>query len=218
MFYFFLFNGVRQCISMALSLPSFYFINEKKWIKAIVFIGLAVSFHKSAIILLILFLLRYVKIKIDLRYFLIVTACSLAMVGIGRSLVVTLTSFWGSYSGYLDAEELGNWANPIIYLIIIGIICLFNNGKSRGKELLLINSVAVGTIIYFMSTQVQILNRMSYYFTFPIICVLPNIINELEDYRIRFLATFGCYLAITIYGVLLVFNNAHGILPYEWAL
>ena len=214
MFYFFLFNGVRQCIAMALSLPSFYFINEKKWIKAIVFIGLAISFHKSAIILLILFILRYVRIKIDLRYFLIVTACSLAMVGIGRSLVGMLTSFWGSYSGYLDAEEFGNWANPIIYLIIIGIICLLNNGKSRGKELLLINSVAVGTLIYFMSTQVQILNRMAYFFTIPIICVLPNVIYEIRDLRVRLIAYAGCYGAITIYGCILILQNAHGILPY----
>lgn len=219
MFYFFLFNGVRQCMSMAIGLPAFYFLNEKKWIKALFFILLATSFHHSAIILLVLFVLQRIHIKIDFRYFAIILLFSLVMIGIGRVLASLVASVLASsYIAYLEDATEGNWANPVIYLTLVGIICFFNGGKERGKEYLLINSVVFGTLIYFMSTQAQILNRMAYYFTLPIICVLPNIINELEDYRIRFFATFGCYLAITVYGVLLVFNNAHGILPYEWAL
>lgn len=219
MFYFFLFNGVRQCMSMAIGLPAFYFLNEKKWVKALFFILLATSFHHSAIILLVLFVLQRVHIKIDFRYFAIILLFSLVMIGIGRVLASLAASVLASgYIAYLEDATEGNWANPVIYLAIVGIICLFNGGKERGKEYLLINSVVFGTLIYFMSTQAQILNRMAYYFTLPIICVLPNVINEIEDYRIRFFAIVGCYIAITVYGTLLVFNNAHGILPYEWAL
>lgn len=138
------------------------------------------------------------------------------MIGIANVFTGLITSLFASnYSGYLENATEGNWANPIMYLIIIGIICFLNRGMDREKEILLINSVALGTVIYFMSTQVQVLNRMAYYFTIPVICVLPNIISEIEDYRIRFLALVGCYAAITGYGMLLVLSNAHGILPYE---
>lgn len=215
MFYFFLFNGVRQCIAIAISLPAFYFINNRNRIKALFFIVLAASFHKSAFILLLLFLLKKVKIKIDRRYFMGVLACSLIMIALGKGGLGIITSLLASsYSSYVENAELGNWSNPLMYLAIVGIICLLNNGKERGKESLLINSVTLGTLIYFMSTQVQILNRMAYYFTIPIICVLPNIISEINNYELRLFSYVGCYLAITMYGCILVSKNAHGILPY----
>lgn len=219
MFYFFLFNGVRQCMAMAISLPAFYFIDKGKLIKALFFILLAISFHQSAGILFFLFLLKKIYLKINSRYFTIVIFTSLLMVLLGKAFTNIVTSLLANnYIGYIEDATEGNWANPIIYLSVVGIICLFYKGECQDNERFLVNSIVFGTLIYFMSTQAQILNRMAYYFTLPIICVLPNIINELEDYRIRFFATFGCYLAITVYGVLLVFNNAHGILPYEWAL
>lgn len=114
---------------------------------------LATSFHHSAIILLVLFVLQRVHIKIDFRYFAIILLFSLAMIGIGRVLAGLATSVLASsYIAYLEDATEGNWANPVIHLTIVGIICFFNGGKEREKEYLLINSVVFGSLIYFMST------------------------------------------------------------------
>lgn len=216
MFYFFLFNGVRQCMAMAISLPAFYFIDKGKKAKALLFVFLAMSFHQSAGILLLLFLLKRIHLKINFRYFIIVIFISLLMIPLGKVFTSIATSLLASnYIGYIEDATEGNWANPIIYLCIVGIICLFYKGKCKDNERFLVNSIVFGTWIYFMSTQIQVLNRMVYYFTIPVICILPNAISEIENRHIRLLALIGCYFVIAIYGSLLVFHNAHGILPYE---
>lgn len=218
MYYFFLFNGVRQCIAMAIGLPAFYFINENKKIKAVFFIILACLFHYSAAILFLLFFVRLLHMKIDMKYFGFVTLGTIVFIILGYAFLNPIINTIASgYAHYLESDKygaMGNIANPIIYWLILGIMCFLNNGREE-KDNFLIYTFSISVLLYGFSLLVQIFNREAYYYGITIICALPNVISRIRDSRVRLLCIVGCYLAITIYGAILIENNAHGILPYE---
>lgn len=218
MFYFFLFNGLRQCMAMAIGMVAYHFITYKKWVNAAFFILLAATFHSSALILIGLFAIRLIRLKINLRYFLSLTIICCIFAVVGKYLVVPVTMMIAKgYSNYFMMNgygDEGNIANPIIYLLIMGIIVFFCHGCNE-EEKFYINTLSFGIMLYALSIQVHVLNRLAYYFTIIVICILPNILNQIHDMNLKLWSTVGCYVAITIYGVILILNNAHGILPYE---
>lgn len=218
MFYFFLFNGVRQCMAISIGLLAYHFINQKRWIIAALCIMLAVSFHYSALILLALYVAKNLRIKVNLIYFItLLLICGVLIVS-GKYLSASVTMLVaGGYSGYLGVAgygDEGNIANPIIYMIISSLICFLYH-KQDSENNFFINALSLGTMFYALSVQVHVLNRMAYYFTIVVICVLPNVLNQVKNLNLRLWCIVGCYLAITIYGMLLILKNAHGILPYE---
>lgn len=217
-FYFFLFNGLRQCMAISIGLIAYHFIDKKKWIIALCFILLAYSFHSSALILLILYAVKFIDVQINLRYFilLMIICCILAV--IGKYLIIPITMLIAKgYSGYFMMDGYGNEgniANPIMYLFIMLLVC-FLYRKQDESNTFFIKVLSIGVMLYALSIQVQVLNRMAYYFTIVVICVLPNLLSQIKNVNLRFWAIVGCYTAITIYGGILVLNNAHGILPYQ---
>lgn len=218
-YYFNLFNLIRQCIAMSIGLIAYYLIDQEKNWQALLVIIIAMQFHSSAIILVALFLVKKIHVSINVQYFIVVTCIACAMLGLGSIFLGPFISALGTkYMGYIVDSEAGNIANPIIYLLILLIICILHNKENSKSGEFFINAFSVGICMYFISIQIFMFNRMAYYFTTLVICLVPNIIAKIQNHHIRECSVVGAYLAVTIYGIILIIRNAHGILPYELGL
>lgn len=175
-------NGLRQIIALCVFIYSIQFIQTKKIIPYIFCIGIAYLFHKSALILLLLYpLLTYKNIWIK--------SITKQLILLGISLVIMNVDFISSFinhfdnllelSGYdiyttnenfednITAEKkigIGFFINLLIHIVLI---INSNNVKEKFKSTwmpILYNLFFLGVIWKYAFLSSQLLQRINYYF------------------------------------------------------
>lgn len=218
MFYYWAFNGMRQALAMSIGLIAVhYLLNNKTW-KFVLFLLLAISIHISAIVLFVCWFIRTSKIRINRNWIMWVTIVSVACVLFGRQLIVLLVRIVPQYSGYLSSSfaGIGNLLHPLLYLALFYFICWLKTSSASENDSFLLVLLAIGVIVYFISIRVQIVNRMTYYFTIPIIVLLPNIVAGMPAGKNKLFTKALLYAGISCYEVMLIMRNAQGIVPYKF--
>lgn len=133
-------NGLRQAIALCIWLYSLYFIEDKKVMLYLLFCLLAILFHTSAVILIVLYpFLRTGRMyfnNVPLQLILIIAAfiIRVAFANVFIDMVGVYVSVTGSiYDNYIDRlESYGNYSNTNIvfwYRIFIYCIIIFQSGK-----------------------------------------------------------------------------------------
>ncbi len=113
----FAFNGMRQCMAIAIAINSYTYIKDKKMFKAILTILIAFLFHQTAIIYLTLILLSFIKYdRKSIKYVII------AAIAIPFSAPVFRTIISDYYSTYLQINFWGRQINGIILLWIFELV------------------------------------------------------------------------------------------------
>ena len=171
-------NGLRQCIAMSICLLAYDHIKDKKFIPFVLLILLAMSFHKSALIFSFAYFLAFMKPKWN--YILFFITALVLFIALADDISFLYDSMTGEdYSGG-DSFDSGGVVVVAIYVIIIGVTLLFN--KKWDKQLFLpLLLVVMGLsfyIIRYLSTQIY--ERISYYFYFYTLILLPSIISKFE--------------------------------------
>lgn len=173
-------SGLRQCIAMSICLLAYDFIKEKKFIPFVLILILAMSFHKSALIFGFSFLLIFIKPKLNhVLVFLTALALFIAFADDISFLYDSLTG--EDYSGG-ESFDSGGYITIAIYLIIIVVTLLFNKNWNNSQLFLPLLLTVVGVSLYVIRyTSVQIYERISYYFYFYTILLLPSVISKFES-------------------------------------
>ena len=171
-------NGLRQCLAMSICLIAYGFMKEKKFLPFILTVLIAISFHKSALIFAFVYPLAFMKPKWNyILFFMIALTLFISFADDISFLYDSLTG--ENYSGG-DSFDSGGYITIAIYLIIITVSLLFNK-KWDVNTLLPLFLTVVGMSLYVMRyTSVQIYERISYYFYFYTILLLPSVISKFE--------------------------------------
>ena len=216
MFYYWAFNGSRQALAMSIGLVAIHYLLDNKAWKFLLFVLLAISIHTSAIVLLICWPIKAWKIKVNRNWIVWATVVSTACVLFGRQLIALFVDLVPKYSHYLSSSygEGGNLLHPLLYLLLFYFICLIKQDKNCEADSFFLVLLAIGVIAYFASIRVQIVNRMTYYFTIPIIVLLPNIVAGMPAGKRKLLTKGVLYAGISCYEVMLIAKNAQGMVPY----
>ncbi len=188
-------SALRQCIAcvllVAIAIP---FLEKKKYIKAGITMAVALSFHASSIVFSAVLLLYYIepvyefiiKNKFKIMIILVVPAVLvLNVVGL-KNLVefLPLPSFIETrLAPYI--EEAGYSAVAIAYrlimLVAVVVAMKVTTVEQNTRKLLYI--LATGYIIYFMIAQVQILSRITMYFEFLEIVLIPTVLASKWEFK-----------------------------------
>ena len=179
-------NNIRQTIALALFIFSIHYIVEKRVLPFYIFCFLAFLFHKSAIILLIIYpIWRYFGPffnNIKLQIIIMIVAFSLfTFIDFGYILSkfdFLLTSL--GYERYLDDQRIQTTGFSLGYMItfiqyFLVIICSknmkeFANSKSFN---IMYDLFFIGVICEFIFAGSMILNRIAWYFNGFKIIVIP---------------------------------------------
>lgn len=225
-------NGMRQSIATAIFLYAVKYIKKNNLIKYMIFIVIAILFHKSAMIYIPFYLLSYVdlrsykKMPIVLFITLILTVSSKPI----YSLLYKLSFKYGFYSKFFNSQyDQGvqfNWMYFLMLLINVVIVLSFylfvSNDDATLEELdnkVEFNIQVIALFFSAVSFVVPGAFRMFYMFNPIQLTLVPNMLSKISDKRLRLVIKCTIVLLyIVLYGYLIMRLNQNEILPYQTIL
>lgn len=213
-FYGFCFGILRQSLAISILLCGYKYIFEKKIWKFLLFVLLATLFHKTAFIFIILYFIK--NIHIDKRK-LIIWIGIIVMSFISRQFIL---NFIINYV-YKPADITfysGSGYKMLILLIGLGICCYFFQDrllKQDKKNQLLINMIYIASIIQTLSTFFGNTYRVTLYFCYAMLPLVPNIIETIENKKIKMVIEVCMIIILTLY-YYFVTSNLIDYVKYEF--
>lgn len=173
------FEILRQALAVSITAWSFDFIINRKPVKFFVTVLFAACFHKTALIMLLIYPLLNKRIEksrfiIKIAYY----AMAIFVVAIGGQVIAQIYQRQ-DYSEYIVRGEGYNLL--VFLLILIGILYLFAYRKQPNckieSELELLNPIICFQII---ATSFSLFTRILYYVTVYLCITIPDIMEELD--------------------------------------
>lgn len=211
---------MRQSIAISLCVLSYYYISNKKYKKGL-FINLcACLFHKTAIIFLIIVLLKkYLQTKSknkDIAWPAIILLMLIVTPVLDKIIALT------DYSGYLDNEEFFREFSiesilKRVFFVVLWIICWSRKNSDEYKDNILFGLIISSVSVYctILSFFIPGMGRLGYYFF-----NLNNFLT-IKDFPKRFKPKWPVLLILIAIYIFLwwnmtcVPNDLSGVYPYE---
>ncbi len=220
----------RQYIAIAFTSLAMWMYCEKKYINASIALIVAISFHGSAAIVLLLIPLYGIKITKKNRLLLFIGAGIFFMVF--NQLIDTLIKFLPQYSGYLSSDYyLQNEIGTILKSGVWGALFFFqdynyfnnrnNYNEENGWGKIEYYCSLLAFIISIISIKGAILERMGLYFSIINCIGIANALNRMKSRNNKYLwgtIIMSCCIA---YGLVITILRPYwaGIIPYTfWQL
>lgn len=191
-YYSFTLTGIRQALAWSIILFAYQFIKEKKFIKFTLVVIVASLFHISAILFIFAYPLSKLR-KIEKTSLII--SLGFLFNFISRNLILKILvrlPALQQYETYIYSGEQGTTGLTML-LIYISILLLFFIFRriilSKDKNIYLAYNLSIlGVGIMTLSFSYANIFRIGYYFVFPIIILLPSVINNSFDKKSQLIA------------------------------
>jgi hypothetical protein len=195
---------LRQGLAISIFLFAFDSILKRKPLRFIILVFIAMLFHKSALLCLLLYPLA--KIKFNFKY----ATPSVVLIGVIIFLfpqvlyqIVSNLSY-GGYSSWImyNTDYIGILIKMFLslFLFVLFYICGYNKLKSS----IIFNTLCWALFLSFVneliSQKIYFFTRCSFYFSCFYIIAFPYVINIIEDKKNRIILVFAVLF-------MLVFNN-----------
>ena len=223
-------NQIRQLISVSICLLGFITFVEKKYIKTVITIMIAISFHNSAIIFVALLCISVFAKYINRgTIFLSITAMVYIYLNF-TEILRFVTRYYDKFNRYfVDASKSIHLTRnfslyTLVYLPVLFIAFyvffhepnLFKENKVFSLQLW---AIMLAEIILFLSLKMHILSRFALYFEIYTCTLLPNLYQSFAKGRYRKLLNAILAIAlisINYYGLFIANNHGGkaGIVPY----
>ena len=215
-FYFTSFSGYRQYLAVSISLLAFDAIREKRMLKALLWIGVSMSFHFSMIFLFVpyfLILFKYLSKKM-------ITASLVVMFMLTYLLRGTLSAMLvGRYSIYSMFNNVDFGMKYIVYYIPLFILFLIGMKRDDDKYFSRVSITYLGTGFVFALLEyiISILGRIQAG-TIPIIFIAAYYIKRIKtkshSYRHLINLILILYCALRFWVFISETYNQEDLMPY----
>lgn len=179
-------SAIRQALAMGFVLISFEYVKQRKLLKFLFWVLIASLFHKSAFAIIPMYFLAY--LKIDFKNFVLYLAGGASIIVL-RSVVVAFMGRVLGFENYLKGGGFQSGATFVVLMYIITIIVAYIYKNSLEKEdknnLLFFNMTFVSLIIYLVRYFFMAVERISFYYQFAFIILLPNVIEAIPDNKTK---------------------------------
>lgn len=173
------FSGVRQSLAMAMGILAFYATRDKKPLRFLLFVLLAVSFHLSGIILLAMYPLYHLRMRL-VHLFVLIPAFLVAYPFRSRIFTALLPLMGEKYAErYSELEDTGAVTMLLLFLIFMLYAFLVPDEEdlddvTRGMR----NFLVLTVFVQMFSTISIITMRMNYYYLIFLPLVVPRITHR----------------------------------------
>ena len=174
----FMIQALRQAIAMCICLFAIEFCKKRKIIPFILLVLLAMSFHTSAIAFIPVYFLGLIPLKMST--YAAAFAVSGALLAFSGPLINYANEWYGSE--YYRVVDSGGFIALAVYILILLVAFLYQD-KCRDKKLFdfFFLLTFFGATVYSMRyIGGLIAGRMSNYYMFGQVILLPNIIGRME--------------------------------------
>lgn len=222
MIFFVSLNNVRQSIAAIIMLLAFDALCEKKTLKYILYVFIALIFHYSAIIMLIFYL--FTNIKFIRKHFLLVSL--ILLLGIPVIAKIGITIILNTKYAYFLSSHFNNGQVTIVN-IVYGLILFISTYyffrkdlKSDRKSYILVCSQLFYFLISLLSLFIKVselISRLSFYYLLFQVILIPYLVVKQKNNEKKYLIIFAylvMYVAYFYYYIIL--KGYHGVLPYQF--
>ena len=220
--YFFSFmNGTRQLIAAAIILFALTTIGKRKNIPFLLLVALAATFHLSAIVCVIIPLLRCVKLN-GWSIAVIAFVC-IAFSTVADTYALQLAELLG-YGDYLTQgtfkAKAGYVQVAINACILVFAVAMYYKGQRKDSFLeLLIFMQIITLFLAAMAGSVALIQRIQLFFGMQQVLLIPRALDAIDDKRGRWLFRCGLIAVYLVYIYVTVgLWNSNVVLPYKWSL
>lgn len=209
------FSGIRQAMAMALGIPAWYAAKNKKLGLFLLTVFLALQFHTSAFVLLLLLPLYHAKITPKWLWF--VVPCMIGVFIFRTTIFGFLITFlWKEYS---EATATGA-TSILILLIIFGLYAyILTDEEKMDKDTIAMRNILLLSIVIQIFAMLHPLSmRMNYYFLIFVPILIPKLANrskkqytQIARLSVIVMTTYFMYYYINN---VITDNDALNIFPY----
>ena len=205
----FTFSGLRQAIAMSICFAGFYFIKEKKFWPFFFTCLVAATFHKSALISLVVYPAYHIKIS---NKWLITMVCACLFVfTFSEELLGFVTKYF--YSSYGEVENTGAYTMVIAYF---GLYVLsFWNKEPDDDYMGMRNILLILVLIYCFAPVSDVFTRVSFVMELYMCLFIPKIIASF-NFRPKLIYYGCCYMLLSV--CMFRFIGMFHTLPFRFAV
>lgn len=204
-------QGMRQSIAMCICIFAYEFAKNKKPIRFFLLVALATQMHRTAIVFVVVYFIRRFKFKAI--HMMIFMALSVALFSVSDSLVSTANEIFDT--SYTSRVSSGGFVSVAIYGLIILVTILCNKKlKKDDTTVMLFYITLLGATCYLMRYfGTLIAERISFYFVFAQVALLPNTLGQLskDERPLIKILVYGLMIALCAYRL-----NGSNMIPYEF--
>lgn len=200
----FVFSGLRQAIAIGICYIAIKYAYEKKLLKFIIFMAIAIFFHSTSVIFLIAYPLMNIKFKQFHRW---LSLGVLAFIFIFKNQIYDFaTSLLGK-----DTPPDNNGAYMFFLLLTaIYVFCFIFSDKTRKNEGFL-NLLFVACAIQAMGGVQNWVGRAAYYFVPAAAVLIPNVVYRMKHSFERKVMASVVTVAFVSYGLFVIYST-------DWAM
>ncbi len=192
-------TGMRQAMAMAILLISIEFIKERKLICFLITVYIASLFHNSALSFALAYPIAY--LKMNFKTFSLYSMGFVFFAFYSKSITKYLMNRT-SYDVY-DNTTLNGLSDKMGGITVIGmlfltiILCyIFNKQLLQNRfNALFFNLTIFSLLTYILRYANRIFERVSFYYQFAFIILLPNVIEAIPDDKTR-KTVYTCAIAL----------------------
>ena len=208
----FMVQGLRQSLAMCLCLWALEYLKRKKWVKSILLILLASSFHASALVFFIVFPLS--KLKINFKSLVLVLVGSIVVVLLLPNLFEMVNLWINDDYDIGQGAESGGIIAICIYFTIIIFGLLFGNKSEKFFPLYIYLTIVAVSCMFMRNTVSTIVERIAQYFAFGQMAVLAHSTKSFTDATTKVLICM--IIAFLLFGVAIYKTSYSILIPYEF--
>lgn len=196
-----LFSGMRQILAIGLCAFAIKFILGKKPIKFIITVVVATLFHYSAIVFFIAYPIFYIKLDKKMR---ILSLLLIALTFIFRKqLFVVLSKILKPEASITD-----NGAFSLFAVFVIVYVYCFVFAKNDKIINGLLNIFLFACLAQAFGGIYSTAMRVGYYFMLNLVLLLPRVVKNIEDFKIKFLSYLFISVAFIAFGLWSLYNSS----------
>lgn len=217
--YTFFFNGARQGIAAAICFLAIPFLLQRRLWPYIALIGIAITFHRTALIAIPLYWIASSEIRIQRLAILgIATAISVVFLNVFVNLATELLS--DKFASYAEVSEGGGeiW---VAFLVCQGILLYFFKQivpDPNGWYARLLNIYLAGLVPALASTLSGVnpsgILRLHLFFSSTAILLWPMVFLQIRVSELRILLTIG-FSAVTLAFFIMTTSAFSNLVPYR---
>nr|WP_238340005.1 EpsG family protein [Citrobacter sp. NCU1] len=224
--YFWPFNGVRQGIACAFVAYSLKYIYARSFIKFAICILIASLFHKSALLVVVIYFLYPIRIPHLFYLFAVLTSIIIHQVGVVSFIGEILLPYLGDkYARYIynpldfGGSGLGVYVYVLIFLVLWSARGILSKNLHKHYDILrridfYLLLYTIGIILRIFALDNLIFVRFAYYFTIFDMFFIPYLISQFKRPSNRIVLSI---FFLFVYFILFLNSimNSNDLLPYE---
>lgn len=214
-----LFSGIRQSIAIGIGMMAFPFVRKKKFWRFLICVILAMGFHNSAALLLLLYPAYHVKITKKWLY--VVIPAIIAVFVFNRQIFSFLLTVLSQYSRFEGEISSTGAYTMLILFVMLGVFSFVipDEEKLTQDTIGLRNILLLVVVLQIFAPLHTLSMRMNYYFIPFVPVLIPQIIRcrRTEMAQVAILARHILVVVFAVYFLaFLIPSNPLHIYPYHF--